>query len=747
MLLLRSFPVVCFSLVLLSIVGLGVAQRSLVLLVVAGALAAVSWTVTEGPRGRQLPRPVASLLVIVLTLLVMADLAANHRPMIEVLGGFAVGMTLVKLYEPKGRRDHAQLLLLSLLLMVIGSVQTTELLFGALLVTYALLGLYALLLYQLHAAHEEAGERRRLRRPRGVRGVPGVKPIIGRHVPLQFRLLTTGIALAGVVLSVLVFLIFPRDLGREMVPALPTAARGERTGLAESIDLQAGSRITESRRPVLELRLRDPAGGPVTLEEPLRLRAAVLVHYEGDGQWRAGKGNSILLDLEDGAMRELAVAAPVEPVWIEQDVTLFARSGPLPCADAPIAVAVDGGGTIALDRGSLLLHDAEPGGIARYRVRSAPGAGAATRAALHEGVTSPGGRRSELLDEAVALLARDVLERAGVPAQRPRARSDRWAWYAAAADALSRHLQGGGYVYDLDLSDVVISGAAPEDPVSRFLLETRRGHCEYFASGLASLCENVGVPSRIVTGYVAWQYDEVDDRYVVLESNAHAWVEVRTGPMQWTAFDPTPPATLRQVHESETTLADRLNWFYQRFESTWNAGVVAYDGRVQGRLTGTLALGWSDRLARTMQGLRDRASRVNRAFYFGPAGYIWMGVVAFAATLAILVVVRISRRRRRLRRVLGVGGAAARSLLGQVGFYVDMLDVLERAGCGKPAWRPPLAHARALAAERPEVAAIVGELTDRFYAARYGGRRLTADDRAAADRQLERLRAAVRGTT
>ena len=53
--LLRSFPLMVFILVLLSIGALCAAQQSLQLLLVAGTLAAISWYVTEGPRGKTLP--------------------------------------------------------------------------------------------------------------------------------------------------------------------------------------------------------------------------------------------------------------------------------------------------------------------------------------------------------------------------------------------------------------------------------------------------------------------------------------------------------------------------------------------------------------------------------------------------------------------------------------------------------------------------------------------------------------------
>ena len=92
----------------------------------------------------------------------------------------------------------------------------------------------------------------------------------------------------------------------------------------------------------------------------------------------------------------------------------------------------------------------------------------------------------------------------------------------------------------------------------------------------------------MVAGFVAYDYDEADGHYLILESNAHAWTEVRTGRHRWTTFDPAPPATLRQLHDVEVTFADRLSWIYQRFEGSWNAQVASFDVGAQGRLVEAL---------------------------------------------------------------------------------------------------------------------------------------------------------------
>ncbi len=152
--LLRTFPIMVMTLVVLSIIGLCAAEQSVKLLVVAVVLTVVSWYVTEGPRGRVLPRWVANLLVVAASITVIIDLLVPPIDVAGVLGRFATWLMIIKLYQRRTARDHAHLMALSLLLMLVGCLRTEILLFGVVLVLYALTGLYVLLLYQLYSAHE-----------------------------------------------------------------------------------------------------------------------------------------------------------------------------------------------------------------------------------------------------------------------------------------------------------------------------------------------------------------------------------------------------------------------------------------------------------------------------------------------------------------------------------------------------------------------------------------------------------------
>ncbi|HVV01432.1 MAG TPA: transglutaminase domain-containing protein, partial [Verrucomicrobiae bacterium] len=78
-----------------------------------------------------------------------------------------------------------------------------------------------------------------------------------------------------------------------------------------------------------------------------------------------------------------------------------------------------------------------------------------------------------------------------------------------------------------------------ETPLSRFLLKTRRGHCEYFATATVLLLRSFGIPARYAVGYSVHEHS--GDEYVVRGRDAHAWCLVWNAQSKaWENFDTTP---------------------------------------------------------------------------------------------------------------------------------------------------------------------------------------------------------------
>jgi hypothetical protein len=399
---------------------------------------------------------------------------------------------------------------------------------------------------------------------------------------------------------------------------------------------------------------------------------------------------------------------------------------------APIGVTAGAPLSIRYDpRRQILRTGGSTRRLLGYSVRVQPDPGDASLGVLTD-LATPLGQVGWYpdADGRVAALARSLLQRASLPTEPPSMASpggrrfrfcDDWDWNLAAAQVFTDYLQGPTFAYTLDLSDVRLAGN--EDPVAAFLFATRRGHCEFFASALAALCHSMQIPARLVVGFAASQYDERVGAYSVLEGNAHAWVEVASGPHRWSVFDPSPAAGQPLLIEGSGTLAQTVRSVYDQVEGNWVSNVVGFDDSAQGRLMDSFTQGWMRRITAALEAVRDWMEQVNVFFNVGPGGYIWMGIVAVALVLAVIALVKLMRRSLAIRRTLRLEhlrGAEYRRMLQHLGFYLDMLLVLKRGGLAKPAWQPPMSFAQVLDSQRPEAARLVREITDTFYQARYG---------------------------
>ncbi|MEW7989408.1 MAG: DUF3488 and transglutaminase-like domain-containing protein [Candidatus Thiodiazotropha sp.] len=124
--------------------------------------------------------------------------------------------------------------------------------------------------------------------------------------------------------------------------------------------------------------------------------------------------------------------------------------------------------------------------------------------------------------------------------------------------ALEQHLRNS-YDYDFDS----IFNSQQHTPLSRFLFETRKGHCEYFASALAVMLRTQGIPSRLVTGFSATNQNPLTGYYDIYALDGHAWVEAYVDGIGWLELEPTAyydgPAM-----DNETLSADQINDYVER---------------------------------------------------------------------------------------------------------------------------------------------------------------------------------------
>lgn len=99
-----------------------------------------------------------------------------------------------------------------------------------------------------------------------------------------------------------------------------------------------------------------------------------------------------------------------------------------------------------------------------------------------------------------------------------------------------------------------------EDFVTYFLEESHRGYCVHFASAATLLLRTQGIPARYVSGYVTTLspvFTSGMELYTarVVDSNAHAWVEIYLYGYGWYPVEVTPTSTGDTPNQSPPPVA------------------------------------------------------------------------------------------------------------------------------------------------------------------------------------------------
>lgn len=93
---------------------------------------------------------------------------------------------------------------------------------------------------------------------------------------------------------------------------------------------------------------------------------------------------------------------------------------------------------------------------------------------------------------------------------------------------------------------------AGRDVADYFLFEIREGYCDYYATAFVVMARAVGIPARLVTGYVGGQYSHELGAYLVHQYDGHSWPEVYFPGWGWIGFEPTAAQPVRRLPAEAT---------------------------------------------------------------------------------------------------------------------------------------------------------------------------------------------------
>jgi transglutaminase-like putative cysteine protease len=119
----------------------------------------------------------------------------------------------------------------------------------------------------------------------------------------------------------------------------------------------------------------------------------------------------------------------------------------------------------------------------------------------------------------------------------------------------------GGFVYSLDVD--IDEGHGP-DVLANFLFDTessgyRTGYCEQFATSMGVMARSLGIPTRVVLGFLPGEVGN-DGRVTVTDISGHAWVELWIPSQGWMRFDPTPRSDGLNPNAAYRSLGDQLGF-------------------------------------------------------------------------------------------------------------------------------------------------------------------------------------------
>jgi transglutaminase-like putative cysteine protease len=197
------------------------------------------------------------------------------------------------------------------------------------------------------------------------------------------------------------------------------------------------------------------------------------------------------------------------------------------------------------------------------------------------------------------------------------------------AQAIMRWFDQPDFIYTLTLQP-----PGDVDPVDHFLLQSRAGHCELYASAMALMIRSIGIPARVVSGYRGGEWIEGDGAYIVRKSMAHLWVEVYFVDHGWVIFDPTPESDFPELRIGAFSRFMSRNIL--KVKMMWFRDIVGYSGGIRLADLRNLSLGlvWFD-----FDLVRD-AFREPIFSGIVPRAVFWLTVLGAIPTFVVLLFAR-----------------------------------------------------------------------------------------------------------
>ena len=655
-----------------------------------------------------------NLLVIIGFLGFWVDMLLVSGELLPAGIHFLMILMVIKLFNLKHRRDYLHLYAISLVAILASGSLTTDLWYLPIFLLYLVAGVWTLILFQITKGCEDPGASQM--------SAPLAQPELSGRVTPQLSWLANGLALVCFGMTVAIFFTIPR-----LSAGFYQKGFGENirtSGFSETVNLGAIGPI--KRDPSVVMRVEVPRQAPHSLDR-LYVRGLGFDQYDGKS-WTNRLGYRRNLSEESPgtfiirghqgpagsrpgeAIQQNILLEPLDTAVLFGAPFVERISGKFPAVQSDLA------GSVYLPFPSV--SRIEYSVVSRFNP--------VLPADL--GVNPPQYPESFVrhflqvpyISERIGKLAEDITRSQPSPYEK--------------AQAIQTFL-ARNYRYSLDAP---LAGL--DRPLEEFLFIRRTGYCEHYATAMVIMLRMVGIPARLVTGFLATEWNEYGRYYVVRQQDAHAWVEVHLQHSGWVMMDPTPPSGEAARNEYSPWLA--LERIMDSVKLQWNRFFVQYSAADQLAVVRELKAGGKSVGHRTLDSMATILGPFTRLLGMIP-DQVYQGSIRpqtgiLGLTLVLLMIILWLG----LRKIV-VGTCADKTIPLEdqriVALYKQMIKRLADKGIAKAATATPFEFVHLTRMRWNEANPAVALITELYCRARFGGIRLSDEELQLARDRLRQL--------
>lgn len=540
-------------------------EPSIWVLTVGGLALAVSFLRTVGissfrriSAATRLSATTWNILLVVAFVGFWIDLLWISQTLLSAGIHFLIALLVNKLFNLHHRRDFLHLYAISLMAILASAALTSEVWFASIFLVYLLAAVWTLLLYHLTKETEESASRR-------ATTTGSVEHFLTTsRITARFFWTTNGMALGAFCLTLAIFFTLPR-IGAGFFQQ----HRGEglrMAGFSEKVDLGAIGSIKLDPSVVMRVELPEMTSNQ---PERLYLRGAAYDRYTGSSWSNSFTHRRLLVEMPVRTFKARVGieggTAPQQSPILRQDILLEPLDTPV-LFGAPVIESITGELlSVQADTMGALYLPYPSGARTQYSVASR-----VNHLLPHERMVPSNQYPDAIwkrylqlptLNPEVMELTRQIVQNVNTPHER--------------VTAIKQHLLQN-YRYRLD-----VGSAVSARPLEEFLFQRKTGYCEHYATAMVIMLRIAGIPARLVTGFLATEWNDFGNYFTVRQQDAHAWVEVFFPLSGWITVDPTPaagaaPSGLWWLSFGRMMDSARLRWdrFFVQYSGSDQLAVV-----------------------------------------------------------------------------------------------------------------------------------------------------------------------------